>query len=349
MRIGVAMSGGMDSAATALMLKEAGHDVVGLFLRLHELSDETRSWAQEWARLLEIPLIERDVSVGFRNVVIEPFIAHYTVGLTPSPCPLCNFEIKFKALLEETRRLGLDRLATGHYARILEQADGPALAVAEDPKKDQTYFLFTLTKDMLRSLLLPLGDFTKTQVKDFLTKRGFPLPDYEESQELCFTRDKDYRTFLGRHGVIERPGPILDTHGNVLGEHRGLFNYTVGQRKGIGICGPEPLYVLRLIPERAAVVVGVKEQTRIAAFRIGDVTWHALSLPGKGEQFGVKVRSTARIAPCVVAAGGAREWIIHLEAPQSAITPGQAAVLYRDGVVVGGGWIQARAEGDADL
>lgn len=339
MRVAVAMSGGMDSSASALMLKEQGYDVIGVHMRLHLHEDASWQAARNAAEEVGVPLHRVDLSREFQERVVRFFVTEYTRGRTPSPCPICNRFIKTTLLFDRIRSLGCERLATGHYARVEGTPDAPLLARGADSSKDQSYFLFMLTREALRRTLFPVGAYTKTQVRDFLREQGISAWRSEESQELCFVPNGDYRAFLRFHGVEDRPGDIVDTAGKVLGRHKGITGYTVGQRRGLGIAAPQPLYVLRIDPSTHTVVAGTKEETLVSLFTAADCSFLVERPPCPGERYQVKVRSTAPAAPCRILERKGNTLTIQLDSPQSGVAPGQAAVLYSDDVVMGGGWI----------
>jgi tRNA-uridine 2-sulfurtransferase len=339
MRIAVAMSGGMDSTAAALLLKQAGHEVVGFHMRLYPGSDRSMADAQDVAHEIAVPLHVADFSQAFSDLIVRPFVNEYAVGKTPSPCPRCNRLIKLTLLYEEACRMGCETLATGHYARIAHTENGPALLTGLDKNKDQSYFLFALTREMLNRALFPLGHWTKTRVRELLRQESISVCAAEESQELCFIPHGDYRSFLEENGIVPRPGPIRDMQGKVLGEHRGITGYTVGQRRGLGACGPEPHYVAKIDAQNNTVIVGTREEIltyRLTLSAVNILTSTPLSI---GDRLLAKVRSTARAAPCTVTSLCPDRIVLNFEEPQGGIAPGQAAVLYAGDTVVGGGWI----------
>lgn len=339
MKVAVAMSGGVDSTAAALLLKQSGTDVVGLHMRLFPETDETAEHARDAASELGIPLVVVDLSHDFRNLVVEPFLKEYARGRTPSPCPICNRFIKTTILYERVRALGCDALATGHYARIEEMEGHPALLKALDGAKDQSYFLFLLTEEILRRTVFPLGRLTKSSVRNLLKSEGLSISNAGESQELCFIPDGDYKTFLKQQGVESHPGPIVDLRGEILGRHRGILHYTVGQRRGLGICAPRPYYVVRIDGGTNTIVVGTREETFASRFRISRVNVLDRSRLVVGGRCEVKIRSTAQPVPCTLSGMVQGTMELEFDTPQSSVAPGQAAVLYVGDRVVGGGWI----------
>lgn len=340
MSIAVAMSGGMDSTAAALILAETGRDVVGLHMALHSGSDQTWERARKAAAEIGVPIQLFDLSEEFRDLVVRPFVDEYSRGRTPSPCPRCNRFIKMGLLMDAARAIGCDRLATGHYARVEHRVDGPVLLKGVDRVKDQSYFLFMLTGEMLQHAEFPLGQFTKDWTRQFLKEHGISVWETDESQELCFIPKGHYRDFLVQQGVVSEPGPITDLDGRILGRHQGITSYTVGQRRGLGICGPEPLYVVRLDSASNTVIVGPKKHTFVKGLTIGEVNILLKESPLAGARFHVKVRSTAREVPCTVTGVSEDELTLVFDDPQSGVAPGQAAVLYSGERVAAGGWIE---------
>lgn len=345
MRIAVAMSGGMDSTAAALLLRKDGHDVVGLHMNLHTRSQASWVSAQEAARLAGISIHRVDLSSEFRDTVIKPFVSAYARGRTPSPCLICNRHIKMTLLFDQARSLGYQKLATGHYARIQPDTDMPVLMKGKDPAKDQSYFLSLLTREMLGRTLFPMGEYTKDQTRRLLRHEGICVWESDESQELCFVPDGNYREFLLNEGVMPRPGFIVDAHGRPLGKHQGIMGFTVGQRRGLGISAKEPLYVLRIDSTTDTVMVGTKEQTFVSTLIIQNFNRLRPDTISIGEQFEVKVRSTAKPAPCTVEEASGDRLSLIFEDYQSGVALGQAAVLYSEDRVVGGGWIEDCIQG----
>ncbi|CCQ74489.1 tRNA 2-thiouridine(34) synthase MnmA [Magnetospira sp. QH-2] len=352
-RIAVAMSGGVDSSATAALLVEEGFDVFGVTLKLYDMAVAATSGTccagkdiRDAAKVCETLGIAHhvlDLEDVFKNEVIDAFADSYMVGETPIPCVNCNETVKFRDLLGFALDEGADLLVTGHYIRW---RPGPQMWRGMDPVRDQSYFLYATTRQQLAKLRFPLGDLDKDRTRAHAARFNLAVADKPDSQDICFVPQGHYADIVAklRPGAAE-PGDIVDRNGTLLGTHKGLIHYTVGQRRGLGIGGGDPLYVLELQPERHRLVVGPPEALLTQEFPIRDINWL-----GDGEHApkffdcGVKVRSTqpplaARITP--TADGGAR---VHLAEPHAGIAPGQACVFYADERVLGGGWIR-RASG----
>jgi tRNA-specific 2-thiouridylase len=340
MRLAVAMSGGVDSTTAALLLKDQGHEVIGLHMRLHPHAERSWGAAQRAAAELSVPIHQVDLVKQFRELVLEPFIHEYTHGRTPSPCPLCNQRVKIGLLFPAAQSFGCQKLATGHYARIEHGSEGPVLLKGTDRAKDQSYFLFMLTREMLGRVIFPLGGLTKRAVKNLAAQRGITAAGSDESQELCFISGGDYKAFLYNEGVESRRGTIVNVAGEVLGEHKGIVHFTVGQRRGIGICAPKPLYVIRIDSETDQVMVGTREDALAANVRMSRINVLRDGPIRPGESFHVKVRSNARAVPGAVVAATDRTLELRFDELQSGVAPGQAAVLYSGDRVAAGGWIE---------
>ncbi|MDD3472795.1 MAG: tRNA 2-thiouridine(34) synthase MnmA [Syntrophaceae bacterium] len=341
MRIGVAISGGMDSAASGLLLKEEGHELIALHMRLFEDSEASITKAQRVANLIKAPLHVIDLENDFQKTILDHFAYEYSLGRTPSPCPRCNRLIKMTLLADHARSLGCQKLATGHYANIVHQQDIVTLTKGHDAVKDQSYFLFMLTPEQLEFTCFPLGSWKKSQVRAFLSSIDRELSESEESQELCFIKNDDYVSFLKQMGIQSEPGPILDTQGNILGHHNGIINYTVGQRKGLGVCGPAPRYVIRIDSQTNSVIIGTRDETFSNGALVTDLNIIRRDLAFSNKCFQVKIRSTSRPTNCKITRMDQTSLEFVFAEPQSSVAPGQAAVFYFEDIVVMGGWIDA--------
>jgi tRNA-specific 2-thiouridylase len=349
----IAMSGGVDSSVSAALLKEQGYDVTGVSLQLYDPVPKEAGCrsktccalddvldAGRVAMKLGIPFEVIDLRAEFRQLVIDYFIAEYAAGRTPNPCIRCNELIKFDLLLQKAKGMGADYLATGHYARIATDAVGHRrLMTGLDPAKDQSYFLFTLSQPQLQQLLFPVGELAKTEVRKLAARFALPVAQKHESQEICFIPDNDYVKFLETHGVPQKPGLIVTADGTEVGTHAGLHRYTVGQRRGLGIAWPQPLYVVGIDTERNRVIVGERDGLATDSLLANRATW---AVPPEVPEF----RATCRIryrhipAPCSVALLDGDRFAVRFDHPQTSVTPGQAAVLYDGERVLGGGWIE---------
>ncbi len=346
----VAMSGGVDSSVAAALLVDQGYDVTGMMLHLwSEPGDgvENRCCtpqgvedARGVARALDIPFHVVDAASRFKDAVVDPFVGGYAAGRTPNPCLACNRHIKFGYLLRMALVAGADYLATGHYARIARDDGTYRLMRGADPRKDQSYFLYALGQEQLAHVLFPLGDYTKARVRALAERWNLPVAEKDESQDICFVRDQDYGRFLRTYApdTLE-PGPILDREGRRLGDHEGLPLYTIGQRRGIGVTWSEPLYVLEKDLKRNALVVGPASQLGRERFRVAQPHFVVSEPPSLPATVSVKIRSTSREAEATVHPGEDGGLLVHVDRSLRDVTPGQAAVFYRDQEVLGGGII----------
>lgn len=377
------MSGGVDSSVAAYLLKEKGYEVEGISFLMWEKPKGTSpaccslravEETSKTARELGIPHNVIDVRGDFAEKVITPFVHSYISGLTPNPCILCNRHIKFPYLLKEAKKRGAEYIATGHYARIerqdtrvqgfkdsrivsdIDHQSSVLLKKGVDSKKDQSYVLSVLTQDILKKLILPLGGYTKNAVREIAAKLNLAAAKRAESQEICFIQERDYLTFIQRISPVERePGPIVNMHGNIIGTHKGIHGYTIGQRKGLGIASPEPLYVVDIDIQKNTVYAGHRNSVKKKEFYVHELNW-LTSLPsplGREDKEGleetsgafratVKVRSTMKDEPATIFLDPASCEIVRVvfDEPQWAPAPGQSAVFYDNDIVVGGGIIK---------
>jgi tRNA-uridine 2-sulfurtransferase len=350
-RVVVALSGGVDSSVAAALLKEQGYDVVGIMLKLWSDGESDRTnrcctpadvdAARAVANQLGIPFYLVNIADSFKSIVVAYFVDEYTAGRTPNPCLMCNRHIRYELLLNKALSLGAHYLATGHYARVRRVDDEYQLLRGVDTQKDQSYVLSVLGQRELAHALWPLGELTKPHVRELAARFQLPVAEKVESQDLCFLADGDYRDFLLRHapaGSI-RPGEIRDTTGRVLGQHHGLPFYTIGQRKGIGLAAPEPLYVLALEAADNAVVVGPQRELGRYNCTARDMHYVSGLPPREPFRASAKIRYKAREAAVTVWPQGSRAQI-EFDEVQRDITPGQGLVLFDGEIVRGQGFIE---------
>jgi tRNA-uridine 2-sulfurtransferase len=379
-RIVVAMSGGVDSSVAAALLKEQGHEVVGIMLRLWSepgvieddgiervvqnkcCSLEAVDDARRVARLLDIPFYLVNVEQEFKDNVVDFFYQEYVAGRTPNPCLVCNRHIRFTVLLNRALALDANYLATGHYVRVDDHpiTGKRRLQRAVDREKDQSYVLHVLNQQQLAHACFPLGQYTKSEVRAMAAQRGMSVATKAESQEICFVAQNDYRGFINRYGAalaegnsssipipaaggvitLPKPGPIYNQDGKVLGRHRGLAYYTIGQRKGLGLTSPEPLHVLKIDAQQNALIVGPGQALEQARFTVGKMHYVSGEIPAEPFEAAVRVRYKAIEQPALVTPLEGKRAQVTLLHPQRAITPGQGAVFYggenSDEVLCGG-------------
>ena len=355
-RVVVAMSGGVDSSVAAALMAEQGYDVIGVTLQLYDHGQAIQRKgaccagqdihdAKRVADTLSIPHYVLDYESRFKQQVIEDFAASYMAGETPIPCIRCNQTVKFRDLMDRARELGADALVTGHYVR---RVDGPGpveLHRARDDAKDQSYFLFTTTPEQLDYLRFPLGDMDKSETRAHAERFQLPVADKPESQDICFVPNGSYTGIVEKlHPGAADPGDIVDLDGMVIGSHQGIIHFTVGQRRGLGIAGPEPLYVIRVDPETRRVVAGPKAALMKTRFQVGEINWLGDGQsPETGLAMAVKVRSTTEPVAASIESLIDGEAVIVMAEPQPGIAPGQACVFYDGDRVLGGGWIKREA------
>ena len=351
-RVVVAMSGGVDSSVAAALLKSQGYDVVGMMMRLWSepgaenenrcCTPDSMAQARRVAALLDIPFYAVDAQTIFHDTVVTYFTGSYLQGETPNPCLVCNRHIRWEFLLQRALATGAEYMATGHYVRLGRDEQGRIqLRRALDARKDQSYVLHVLNQSQLQHALFPLGEYTKPEVRQLARDFNLPVAERAESQDLCFLGSDDYRAFLLRHApAAQNPGPILDQDGRQVGEHQGLAFYTIGQRKGLGVSSPEPLYVLEKDLARNALVIGPQAALGQDWLLAANVNWQSGAAPTVPQRLQVKIRYKAEEAWAVVTPLEGNQAHVQFEHKLRDITPGQAAVFYDGDTVVGGGVIR---------
>jgi len=337
-KVAVALSGGVDSSAAALLLKESAYEVMGIHMRLWDSphSEYQAHRAEKICLILGIPYHQVDLQKEFESCVVDYFCREYRQGRTPNPCVACNQHIKFGILLDKALSLGADYLATGHYARVEHSRDGHRLLKAADAGGDQSYFLYTLTQEKLGHVLFPLGGHSRDEVKQMAKQAGLPAAA-RSSQDICFISQKNYGSFLSQR-FSAQPGDVVDTQGRKLGQHRGIAFYTIGQRHGLGLASGQPLYVIRIEPESNRIVVGQEEELYSRRLAARKLNWISGKAPREPITAKAKIRYKSKEAEAVLFFRN-DSVDVHFSQPQKAVTSGQAVVFYNAGEVLGGGII----------
>jgi tRNA-specific 2-thiouridylase len=351
-KVVVAMSGGVDSSVAAALLKQQGYDVIGMMLRLWSepgkedsnrcCTPDSMAMARRVAAKLDIPFYVVDAKEVFRKTVVQYFLDGYAAGQTPNPCLLCNRQIRWTFLLEHALALGADYMATGHYVRKQTTSDGEhQLLRAVDPSKDQSYVLHVLNQEKLSRALFPVGEYPKSEIRRMAEGLNLPVYKRPDSQDLCFLAGEDYRNFIQRNAAeMLVPGVIVRQDRQILGQHNGLANYTIGQRKGLGVQSSVPLYVLGKDAGTNTLIVGKADELGTKELLANDVNWPTGEAPTEPFHAKVKIRYTAREAPALVMPlEGGTQARVRFDAPQRDVTPGQAAVFYDGDLLLGGGII----------
>ena len=369
-RVVLAMSGGVDSSASALLLRQQGHEVVGLFMRsgaaeescsldpddplpivsprAHKqgcCSAADAADARRVADHLDIPFHALNFRDEFGRIK-DYFADEYLQGRTPNPCVMCNVWLKFGRLWEFAQQIGAAAIATGQYAQEVRRGDGdsPALARGRDRSKDQSYVLFGIDREILQHVLFPVGDRTKPEIRDLARQTGLSTADKPDSQEICFIPDNDYAGFLGRYrGHVETAGELVDTAGRVLGRHEGYERFTIGQRRRLGVTFGEPRFVVRIEPETCRVVIGTHDELGRRRLEADRLNW-LVDPPAGPVECEAQIRYQHRPARCTATVTGPDRLSVEFESPQYGVAPGQAVVLYARDQVLGGGWIRSSAE-----
>jgi len=348
------MSGGVDSSTAAALLKENGYNVIGISMQLWDYTSGEKDRpgsccslddlydARKVADKLDIPFYVVNFEEAFSKSVVDYFVAGYLKGETPNPCLKCNQVLKFEELLRKALELEADFLATGHYARVRYDEDKSRylLLRGRDESKDQSYFLFTMTQNQLHRIKFPLGDLTKTEVRSIAKKFNLNVAEKKDSQEICFV-EEDYTSFISQKlGRMDEHGEITDTLGNVIGMHTGLYKYTIGQRKGLGVTKGEPLYALKLDAERNMLVVGTEANLFRDSLIAKDINWIGMALHGSPIEVTAMIRYRHKGTDATIIPLPDGKVKVCFKSPEKSITPGQAVVFYRGDEVIGGGWIE---------
>ena len=343
-KVVIGMSGGVDSSVAASLLKEQGYDVIGVTMETWQESDEKPENvedARKVAKDLDIPFYVLDFTKQFKCNVMDYFKDEYLEGRTPNPCIACNRYVKWEALLNEARKLGADYIATGHYSSIVKLDNGRyTLKRADNLAKDQTYALYRLTQEQLSKTIMPVGHFSKDEIRKRAESIGIAVADKPDSQDICFIPDGDYAKFIKDNTDKEiKEGNFITPDGKVVGKHKGIIHYTVGQRKGLGVALGYPCFVIEIRPETNEIVIGSKEESLITSFKVRQLNFMSVEDIKEPMHLFTKIRYNHKGTYCTVERTGEDELTCTFDNPEKAVTPGQAAVFYENDMVVGGGTI----------
>lgn len=339
-KVAIGLSGGVDSSVAAYLLKEKGYDLIGITMKVSDV--DVSEDAAKVAEKLNIPYHVLDLRHEFKNCVIDNFAEEYLQGRTPNPCAMCNKHIKFGVLLEKAKELGADYIATGHYARVEEHNGRYLVLNAKDDKKDQTYMFYSLTQEVLKHILMPCGEYTKVQIREIAKNLGLEVHDKKESMDICFIPDNDHGKYIENLEYKDRikPGNFVDKEGNILGKHKGVIYYTIGQRKGLGLSLGKPGFVIDIIPERNEVVVGDEPEIFNSGLIAKDVNFIPFDFLENEMEVEAKIRySTTKSKATIIPYEDGKVKVM-FDDKQRAITKGQRVVFYIEDMLVGGGTIE---------